>query len=305
MILGSEAGLLAVAPADIKRLGRLQPGKLFLVDLERGRIVEDRRSSTRSRRAAPYGDWFDEQHRSLRRARPSAQVTISDQPLRRRQRAFGYTHEDIRVLLPTMVRDGQEPVGSMGADISLAVALGRGAGPVHLLQAALRPGHQPADRPDPRGDRDEHRQTGLGSEGNLLAETREHAHQLVLDRPILRNHELETLRHVSHDLFAPSTIDITWSIADGAEGLEPALDRVCTEAHEAIAEGVNIIILSDRLVGPRRVPIPSLLAVAAVHHHLVREGTRLRVGLVIETGEAREVHHIATLIGYGASVVNP
>ena len=148
-------------------------------------------------------------------------------------------------------------------------------------------------------------ETTLGSERNLFEETPEHAHKLVLERPILLNRELETLRHVSHELFAARTIDITWPVAEGAAGMAAALERVCEQAHDAIAAGVNIIVLSDRSLGPRRAPIPSLLAVASVHHHLVREGTRLRVGIVLESGEPREVHHFATLIGYGASAINP
>ncbi|HEV3095441.1 MAG TPA: glutamate synthase large subunit, partial [Solirubrobacteraceae bacterium] len=147
--------------------------------------------------------------------------------------------------------------------------------------------------------------TSLGCERNLFDETPEHAHKLLLDQPILLNRELETLRHISHDVFSSRTLDITWPIVDGPEGMERALARVCVQAHEAISEGVNILILSDRQLSPRRAPIPSLLAVSSVHHHLVREGTRLRAGIVLESGEPREVHHFATLIGYGASAINP
>src|SRR5829696_10094770 len=147
--------------------------------------------------------------------------------------------------------------------------------------------------------------TGVGSEANLLDEGPEHAHQLVIPHPILRNHELESLRGVDSSVFRSHTIPITWRIADGTEGLVWAVRRIAEQAAEAIAYGANILVLSDRGVGPTRVAIPSLLAVAAVHHHLVREGTRLRTGLVLESGEPREVHHFATLIGYGASAINP
>src|SRR5205085_4698442 len=140
---------------------------------------------------------------------------------------------------------------------------------------------------------------------NLLDETPEHAHQLVMDQPILRNHELETLRNVSHDIFSAHTIDITWPVAEGVDGMRKRLATVCDEAYDAIAEGVNVLILSDRRVRADRAPIPSLLAVAAVHQHLVRAGTRLKAGLVLESGEPREVHHFATLIGYGVSAINP
>src|SRR3954470_706261 len=147
--------------------------------------------------------------------------------------------------------------------------------------------------------------TGVGAEGNLLAEGPEHARQLVMKQPILRNGELETLRSLEHPWFTSHTIDITWAVQDGAEGLHARLAQICDEAHDAVAQGVNVLILSDRGIGRRRAPIPSLLAVAAVHHHLLRPGTRLQTGLVLESGEPREVHHFATLIGYGASAINP
>src|SRR4051812_37449311 len=147
--------------------------------------------------------------------------------------------------------------------------------------------------------------TGVGAEQNLLDETPEHAHQLVMDQPILRNHELETLREVDTSVFRSHTIDITWPVNEGPDGMSARLANVCDEAHDAIQAGINVVILSDRAVSPERAAIPSLLATAAVHHHLVREGTRLRAGLVLESGEPREVHHFATLIGFGASAINP
>ena len=304
VVLGSETGMLDVAPSEIKRLGRLQPGKLFLVDLQRGRIVEDgevkRALSTRK----PYREWFQRSSVAFEELDPSEQVTISDQPLHRRQRAFGYSQEDLRVLLAPMARDGAEPIGSMGNDISLAV-LSDQAPPLfsYFKQLFAQVTNPPID--PIREEIVMSLETTLGSERNLFEETPEHAHKLVLERPILLNRELETLRHVSHELFSATTIDITWPVAEGAAGMVAALDRVCAQAHEAIAQGVNIIVLSDRSIGPRRAPIPSLLAVASVHHHLVREGTRLRVGIVLESGEPREVHHFATLIGYGVSAINP
>ena len=147
--------------------------------------------------------------------------------------------------------------------------------------------------------------TGVGSERNLLDETPEHAHQLAMQTPILFNRELEKLRQVDSSVFRSRTLDITWSVTEGADGLAAAVDRVCTEASAALADGINVLILSDRALGPERAPIPSLLAVGSVHHHLVREGTRLQTGLVLESGEPREVHHFCTLIGYGASAINP
>ncbi|HVC84911.1 MAG TPA: glutamate synthase large subunit [Solirubrobacteraceae bacterium] len=303
VVLGSEIGLLPIPPSSIKRLGRLQPGKLFLIDLEGGRIVPDAEAKRTVATRRPYGAWFDE-HTVHFDQIPLAEPRALEHPLRSLQLAFGYSREDINVTLPTMVLAAEEPIGSMGSDISLAVL--SDATPTlfnYFKQLFAQVTNPPID--PIREDIVMSIGAGLGAEGNLLEESPRHAHQLVLDQPILRNHELETLRTVSHDIFKPLTIDITWPIAGGPDAMEVALSDVCDQAHDAIARGINIIILSDRAIGPDRAPIPSLLAVAAVHHHLVREGTRLQAGLVIETGEARQVHHIATLVGYGASVVNP
>jgi glutamate synthase domain-containing protein 2/glutamate synthase domain-containing protein 1/glutamate synthase domain-containing protein 3 len=304
VVLGSESGLLDVAPERVKRLGRLQPGKLFLVDLQRGCIVEDGDVKREVSARRPYGEWLARNMVHFEDLPPSTEVTISDQPLHSRQRAFGYSQEDLRVLLTPMAREAQEPIGSMGNDISLAVFSDQ-APPLfsYFKQLFAQVTNPPID--PIREEIVMSLATTLGSERNLFEETPEHAHKLALRQPILLNRELETLRHVSHEVFAARTIDITWPVADGAAGMERALQRICAEAHDAIAQQVNIIILSDRFVGPRRAPIPSLLAVASVHHHLVREGTRLRAGIILESGEPREVHHFATLIGYGASAVNP
>jgi glutamate synthase domain-containing protein 2/glutamate synthase domain-containing protein 1/glutamate synthase domain-containing protein 3 len=311
VVLGSEIGLLDIAPERIRRLGRLQPGKLFLVDLERGRIVEDEEVKREVATHRPYGEWFQRNAVRFADLPPSSEVTLSDQPLRLRQRAFGYSQEDLRVLLAPTAVDAAEPIGSMGNDVSLAV-LSDQAPPLfsYFKQLFAQVTNPPID--PIREEIVMSLATSLGNERNLFDETPEHAHKLLLDQPILLNRELETLRHVDHDVYAARTIDITWSIAgpDGAArtagaGMSEAIERICRQAREAIAEGVNIIILSDRLIGPRRAPIPSLLALAAVHHHLVLEGTRLRAGIIVESGEPREVHHFATLIGYGASAVNP
>jgi glutamate synthase domain-containing protein 2/glutamate synthase domain-containing protein 1/glutamate synthase domain-containing protein 3 len=304
VVLGSESGLLDVAPEQIRRLGRLQPGKLFLVDLERGRIVEDEEVKREVATSKPYGEWFARNAVPFAELPPSEQVTLSNQPLHLRQRAFGYSQEDLRVLLAPMAIDGAEPIGSMGNDVSLAV-LSDQAPPLfsYFKQLFAQVTNPPID--PIREEIVMSLATSLGNERNLFDETPEHAHKLLLEQPILLNRELETLRHVDHDVYAARTIDITWPAAEGPEGMSTAIERICRQAREAIAEGVNIIILSDRQLGPRRAPIPSLLAVAAVHHHLVLDGTRLRAGIIVESGEPREVHHFATLIGYGASAINP
>ena len=304
VVLGSEIGLLDIPAEQIERLGRLQPGKLFLVDLQAGCVVDDGEVKRRISTQQPYGEWYARNAVRFDELPPSEQVTLSDQPLRTRQRAFGYSQEDLRVLLEPMAREGAEPIGSMGNDLSLAV-LSDQAPPLfsYFKQLFAQVTNPPID--PIREEIVMSLSTSLGTERNLFDETPEHAHKLELRQPILLNRELETLRHISSDVFCSRTLDITWPIAEGPEGMESALARVCEQAHEAISEGVNILILSDRQLSPRRAPIPSLLAVSSVHNHLVREGTRLRAGIVLESGEPREVHHFATLIGYGVSAVNP
>jgi glutamate synthase domain-containing protein 2/glutamate synthase domain-containing protein 1/glutamate synthase domain-containing protein 3 len=304
VVLGSESGLLDIPPEQVRRLGRLQPGKLFLVDLQRGRIVEDEEVKREVAGRQPYGEWYARNAVPFSTLPSSSEVTISDQPLHLRQRAFGYTQEDLRVLLAPTAIDAAEPIGSMGNDLALAV-LSDQAPPLfsYFKQLFAQVTNPPID--PIREEIVMSLATSLGNERNLFDETPEHAHKLLLDQPILLNRELETLRHVQHDVYAARTIDSTWPVAEGAPGMCAAIERICGQAHEAIAEGVNILIISDRLLGPRRAPIPSLLAVAAVHHHLVREGTRLRAGIILESGEPREVHHFATLLGYGVSAINP
>ena len=304
VVLGSESGLLDIPPENVRRLGRLQPGKLFLVDLERGRIVEDEELKREIATQHPYGEWYARNAVPFGDLPPSEQVTISNQPLHLRQRAFGFTQEDLKVLLAPMAIEGAEPIGSMGNDLSLAV-LSDQAPPLfsYFKQLFAQVTNPPID--PIREEIVMSLATSLGNERNLFEETPEHAHKLLLEQPILLNRELETLRNVEHDVYKADTLDITWPVEEGPEGMEKAIERICAEAGDAIAQHVNIIVLSDRRVDPRRAPIPSLLAVAAVHHHLTLEGTRLRAGIILESGEPREVHHFATLIGYGASAINP
>ncbi|MDQ3742665.1 MAG: glutamate synthase large subunit [Actinomycetota bacterium] len=304
VVLGSEAGLLPYEPHEIERLGRLQPGKLFLVDLERGRIVADEEVKREVSTQQPYAQWYRENTVHFSDLEPAHVTLTGVQRTRIRQLAFGYTQEDLRVLIAPMAAQGAEPVGSMGNDNALPV-LSDQKPPLfsYFKQLFAQVTNPPID--PIREEIVMSLGTGVGAERNLLGESPEHAHQLVMDQPILRNVELETLRHVEHDVFASHTIDITWPVEEGPEGLAKRIAEICDEAYAAIAYGANILILSDRAVKGARVGIPSLLAVAAVHHHLVRAGTRLRAGLVLESGEPREVHHFATLIGYGCSAINP
>ncbi len=304
VILGSETGMLDIEPHEIKRLGRLQPGKLFLVDLERGRIVADEEVKKDVATQRPYAQWFQDNivhFDDLPVKEPAVERT---EPLRARQLAFGFSQEDLRVLLAPMAAKGEEPIGSMGNDNALAV-LSDQRPPLYsyfkqLFAQVTNPPIDPIREAIVMS-----LGTGVGAEGNLLTEAPGHARQLSMDQPILRNHELETLKQVEHPAFRSGTIDITWPVAEGPEGMQARLTNACDEAHDLIEAGYNVIILTDRNLGRDRAAIPALLATAAVHHHLVREGTRLRAGLVVESGEPREVHHFATLIGFGASAINP
>ncbi|MCW2967834.1 MAG: gltB [Solirubrobacteraceae bacterium] len=304
VMLGSETGMLRVEPENIKRLGRLAPGKLFLVDLAQGRIVADEEVKREVATQQPYGEWHEANVVHFNQLEPATVTMTGVEPSHLRRLAFGYSQEDLRVLIAPMASRGEEPIGSMGNDTALAV-LSDQRPPLftYFKQLFAQVTNPPID--PIRESLVMSLGTGVGAELNLLEETPRHAHQLVMDQPILRNQELETLRHVGHEIFAAHTVDITWPIAEGAEGMVRAIADICDEATDAVAAGVNVLILSDRRVNKARAPIPSLLAVAAVHHHLVREGTRLRAGLVLESGEPREVHHFATLIGYGASAINP
>jgi glutamate synthase (NADPH) large chain len=304
VVLASEAGVLTVAPEHIQRKGRLAPGKLFLVDLDEGRIVEDDEVKRRAARHKPYSEWYERSVVHIDDLPERDPRTPRIEPLRSKQLAFGYSQEDVRLVIAPMAAKGEEPVASMGNDAALAVLSDRQPTLFSYFKQLFAQVTNPPIDPI-RENVVMSLQTGVGAEVNLLSEVPEQAHQLVMDQPILRNHELEKLRQVSHDVFDAATLDTTWPIEEGPEGMELRLQALCDEAARYVDHDANILILSDRNVGPERVAMPSLLAVAAVHHHLVRRGTRLRTGLVIESGEPRDIHHMATLIGYGAAAINP
>jgi glutamate synthase domain-containing protein 2/glutamate synthase domain-containing protein 1/glutamate synthase domain-containing protein 3 len=304
VVLASETGVMTVAPEHIQRKGRLAPGKVFLVDLEEGRIVEDEEVKRRVARRKPYGEWYERSVVHIDDLPERQPLKPRIEPLRSRQLAFGYSQEDLRMIIAPMAGKGEEPVASMGNDAALAVLSDRQPPLFSYFKQLFAQVTNPPIDPI-RESVVMSLQAGVGAEHNLLAESPDQAHQLVMDQPILRNHELEKLRQVSHDVFDAATIDITWPIEQGPDGMAARLDIVCEEAANHVDHGANILILSDRNLGPERVAMPSLLAVAAVHHHLVRRGTRLRTGLVIESGEPRDIHHMATLIGYGAAAINP
>jgi glutamate synthase domain-containing protein 2/glutamate synthase domain-containing protein 1/glutamate synthase domain-containing protein 3 len=305
VVLASETGVLEYPSDEVVSKGRLQPGKLFLVDVEKGQLIEDEKVKFDIARQQPYGEWYRDRTVHLDEMPDVAPRDFPSDPLIARQQMFGYTQEDLRISLASMGgAKAEEPTGSMGNDFALAVLSDREP-PLYsyfkqLFAQVTNPPIDPIREKVVMS-----LTTGVGPQENLLAETPEHAHQLVISQPLLSNGELEKLRQVDHDVFEADTLDATFPVAEGPEGLERAMERLCKEASELIASGDNILILSDRAASRDRVPIPALLAVAGVHHHLVREGTRLQTGLVVESGEPREPHHIGCILGYGASAVNP
>ncbi|MBV9818291.1 MAG: glutamate synthase subunit alpha [Solirubrobacterales bacterium] len=304
VVLASETGVMTVAPEHVSRKGRLAPGRIFLLDLEEGRIVDDAEVKRRVARRKPYGEWYERSVVHIDDLPEREPLKPRVEPLRSRQLAFGYSQEDLRMRIAPMASKGEEPVASMGNDSALAV-LSEREPPLfsYFKQLFAQVTNPPID--PIRENVVMSLQTGVGAEVNLLSEAPEQAHQLVIEQPILRNRQLEKLRQVSHEIFDAATLDITWPVEDGADGMQRRLDDLSAEAESQVAHGANVLILSDRNVGAERVAMPSLLAVASVHHHLVRAGTRLRAGLVIESGEPRDIHHMATLIGYGAAAINP
>ncbi len=305
VVLASETGVLPADPAEVVAKGRLQPGKIFLVDVENGRIVDDGEVKHVISTRKPYGRWYAERTVHLDDIPDVAPTEMPADPLRTRQQLFGYTQEDLKITLAQMGgAKGEEPTGSMGNDFALAVLSDREP----LLYSYFKQLFAQVTNPPIDPIREQivmSVSTSVGPEGNLLDETPEHAHQLIIGQPLLTHGELEKLRQVDHHVFRADTLDATFPVSEGPAGLARAIARLCEEASAAIDAGDNILILSDRAAGAERAPIPALLAVAGVHHHLVREGTRLQAGLVVESGEPREVHHIACLLGYGASAVCP
>jgi glutamate synthase (NADPH/NADH) large chain/glutamate synthase (ferredoxin) len=305
VVMASEAGVLPLPPEKVKLKGRLQPGKLFLVDTERGRLIGDDEFKDTVSRRQPYHLWVEQHHVDLADLPPPAALPEFDEAsLRSLQCAFGYTQEDInRILLP-MAQDGKEPVSSMGCDIPLAVLSRRSQLlPNYFKQLFAQVTNPPID--PIREKVVMNTESLLGSEVNLLDETPEHARLLRLKTPTLHDDDLARVRAFERPGFKVETISTLFVRSEAESGLGAALDRICAEAARAVAAGATILILSDRGVNAGHVAVPPLLATAGVHHHLIRAGLRTRCGLVVETGEAREIHHFALLIGYGAAAVNP
>jgi glutamate synthase domain-containing protein 2/glutamate synthase domain-containing protein 1/glutamate synthase domain-containing protein 3 len=305
IIMASETGVLNIKPEDVKYKGRLQPGKMLLVDTVEGRIVADRELKQRLYGRKPYSLWIKENQITLDTlADPPREIAPDPATILCRQRAFGYTDEDLKMILDPMAAKGEEPIGSMGTDTPLACLSDK---PQPLFNYFKQLFAQVTNPPiDPiREEMVMSLTSYIGTERNILAETEQHCHTLKLPHPILTNRDLEKLRRVSQGNFLATTLPMLFPVEDGGKGLERALTQLCRHASQAIQSGYTLLILSDRGLDPDYAPIPSLLAMTAVHNHLVREETRTQCALIIESGEPREIMHFALLIGYGASAINP
>jgi glutamate synthase (ferredoxin) len=305
VIMASEVGVLDIPPDRVIQKGRLQPGRMFLVDTEEGRIVSDEEIKRSIVTAHPYREWLNRHMIELSHLpEPTAVPEPDHRTVLQRQIAFGYTFEDLRLLMLPMARDGVEAVGSMGNDTPLAALSDR----PRLLYDYFKQLFAQVTNPPIDCIREEivtASDTNLGAEGDLLNPRPEHCRRIHLKNPILTNEELAKIRQVNQVGFKPFTLPILFNPREGGVGLERAMHALYARADKAIAEGVNILILSDRGVDADNAPIPALLAISGLHHHLIRTGTRTRVSLVLESGEPREVHHFALLIGYGCSAINP
>jgi glutamate synthase domain-containing protein 2/glutamate synthase domain-containing protein 1/glutamate synthase domain-containing protein 3 len=305
VVLASEAGVLEVPAEDIRKKGRLQPGRMFLVDTVQQRIISDAEIKKQLSSRQPYGEWLREQQVTMDQLpEPSRVIATNHETILRRQRAYGYSEEDLKILLAPMGAKGEEPLGSMGTDVPLACLSDR---PQSLFNYFKQLFAQVTNPPiDPiREELVMSLISYIGTERNILDEAPENCHTLKLPHPILTNRDLEKLRRVSSGDLLATTLPALFRAEDGVAGLRHSLEDLSNRAAHAVNSGYTLLIISDRGVDSTYAPIPSLLAMAAVHNRLVREKTRTQVALIIESGEPREVMHFALLIGYGASAINP
>ncbi len=311
VILASEVGVLPVPEERIVRKWRLQPGKMLMIDLEEGRIIEDEEIKRRYAQQHPYEEWLQKAQFKLgdlpELEEPLESAGDNSTSLLDRQQAFGFTQEDLQFFLEPMAATGDDPIGSMGVDTPIAVLSAK----PKLLYNYFKQNFAQVTNPPIDPIREQlvmSLVSMIGPRPNLLGLAAGTHKRLEVTQPVLTNTDLEKIRAISElvdGAFRTATIDITWDAKEGAAGLERALDRIRSEATEHVLEDINILVLSDRAVSEDRIPVPALLATAAVHHKLIKQGLRMQAGLVVETGEAREVHHFCTLAGYGAEAVNP
>ena len=306
VIAASETGVLAIDEKTVLRKGRLQPGKMLLIDTEHGKIITDEEIKQQIASRQPYDRWLENYKIRLGElAEPRlAFANLSPDSVFRYQQVFGYSREDIDTIIKSMALDGKEPVGSMGTDVPLAILSDK---PQHLSSYFKQFFAQVTNPPiDPIRERLVMSLAAfIGNNGNLLDEDKMHCHCVTLKHPILKNHQLEKLRSIDTGMFHAKTLQ-TYFNADGNPGsLQKGIERVCRYAEDAVADGFEVLILSDRAVDSEHAPIPSLLAVSAVHHHLIKKGLRGAVGIVVESGDIWEVHHFACLLAFGATAINP
>ena len=305
VIMASEVGVLDIPPENVLVKERLHPGRIFLVDTAQGRIVDDEEIKRDLARELPYAAWLKQELVHIDDLPPASDVPAApEEPVRTQQRVFGYTEEDLRILIAPMAQNGAEPIGSMGTDTSLAVLSDRS----RLLYDYFKQLFAQVTNPPLDAIREElvtDMGSTLGAEANLLAPDARSCHHVKVDAPVITNDDLAKLRHLDDPAFQSATLPMLFDPRAGAAGLEKAMDALCRAASEAVAGGTTLLVLSDRGVDREHAPVPALLATAGVHHHLVREGSRTRCALIVETGEARECHHMALLVGYGAAVINP
>ena len=308
VVLASEMGVLPIPEETIVEKWRLQPGKMLLIDLEQGRIVSDDEIKQQLSAANPYGEWLERTQIVLETLKPvQARESRTDVSLLDRQQAFGYSQEDLKILMQPMAVTGQEAVGSMGTDTPISALSDK----PKLLYTYFKQNFAQVTNPPIDPIREElvmSLVSFIGPRPNILdLEGTSRRKRLEVRQPILTNEDLEKIRCIGHfeDAFDTKTLDVTYPVEKGAAGMDAAVDRLCDRAETAVKGGYNIIILSDRMVGPDRIAIPALLATASVHNYLIRKGLRTSVGLVVESGEPREVHHFACLAGYGAEAINP
>jgi glutamate synthase (NADPH/NADH) large chain len=304
VVCASEAGTVSLDPASIVRRGRLEPGTIIVADVEGGELLVDRAVERGLAAKQDYAAWHGERTLPFEELPEAPLPPASELSLRERQLAFGYSEEDLRVLIGPLVGAGKEPTGSMGADVALAALSDRAPSLFSYFKQLFAQVTNPAIDPV-REQVVMSLRVELGRHGRLLTDGPGESFCLLLERPVLGDGELARIRAIQHPVLRTETLDTTWPREDGASGLAAALERLCATAVDAVDDGATILVLSDRACSPGRVPIPALLATSAVHHRLARAGRRMRVGIVVETGEARETHHVACLVGFGAEAVNP
>ena len=304
-VMASEVGVVDIDPSSVVEKGRLEPGRIFLIDFNAGRMIPDQEIKTEWARRRPYGRWLENQRLELGKLPPADHVPHLDRDtLITRMQAFGYTAETMQFMLIPLARELRDPLGSMGNDSSLAVMSRK----PRMLYDYFKQLFAQVTNPAIDSIREEvimALECYIGPERNLLEVTEEHAHRLLVPHPILSNEETAALKCLDHRGWRSRVIDTTFVRDTGERGVIEALDRICAEATSAVEDGIAIIVLSDRNIGPDRVPLSALMATGAVHHHLVQTVTRTMVGIVVETGEAREVHHHCLLTGFGADAINP